>query len=65
MQIASEVGWKYAPVVATLEAKRKAKSAAFYERKKAQKRLVQKAAKNVAGKLKQADQTLQAAGYTL
>lgn len=63
--IASEVGWKYAPVVAKLEEKRKAKSAAYYERKKAQKRLVEKATKNVAGKLKSAEQTLVAAGYTL
>jgi large subunit ribosomal protein L13Ae len=42
--IAATVGWKYEDVVAKLEEKRKVKSAAFYERKRALLHLRQKAA---------------------
>lgn len=41
--LASRCGWQYAEVVDTLEAKRKVKAAAFYEKKKAAARLNAKA----------------------
>jgi len=37
-RLAHEVGWKYQDVVARLEERRKVKGAAYYERKKAQRR---------------------------
>ena len=41
--LATRCGWQYAEVIETLEAKRKVKSAEFYEKKKAALRLKSKA----------------------
>lgn len=45
--LASRLGWKHAETLKTLEAKRKVKSAAFYEKKKARLALVKEATKQV------------------
>ncbi|CAL4215355.1 unnamed protein product [Meganyctiphanes norvegica] len=47
-RLSHEVGWKYQSVVATLEAKRKAKSAVFYKTRLTEKKLRVKAAEKVA-----------------
>lgn len=64
-RLASEVGWKYADVVKTLEEKRKLKSAAVYDRKKASARLETKAKLAAAKKLAPIATTLASFGYTL
>ena len=64
-RLSTEVGWKYADVVEKLEEKRKVKSGAFYERKKAHARLVTKAKANVANDLKPVKATMESFGYTL
>ncbi|KAG8534046.1 60S ribosomal protein L16 [Bacidia gigantensis] len=46
-RLSHEVGWKYQDVVKTLEEKRKVKSAAYYELKKAMRRQLAEAQKNV------------------
>ncbi|KKA25484.1 60S ribosomal protein L16 [Rasamsonia emersonii CBS 393.64] len=53
-RLSHEVGWKYQDVVARLEERRKVKSAAYYERKKAARRLLAQAQKtaNVDEKIK-------------
>jgi large subunit ribosomal protein L13Ae len=63
--LAKQVGWKYGEVVSKLEQKRKTKGQAYYERKKAAGRLVEKAKKNVAGELAPVQKTLESFGYTL
>jgi len=50
-RLSSEVGWLQREVVTTLEAKRKVRSAAFYERKKALLKIKAKAQVNQAAKL--------------
>merc|ERR1712170_336280 len=50
-RLSHEVGWKYQNVVATLEAKRKVKSKAFYEKKKNENKLREQAKKDVAAKI--------------
>ncbi|KAJ3187089.1 60S ribosomal protein L16B [Gaertneriomyces sp. JEL0708] len=62
-RISSEFGWKYQDVVARLEEKRKTKSKAYYEKKKALLRIRVQAEKKVAGELTAEKQTLAAAGY--
>jgi large subunit ribosomal protein L13Ae len=51
-RLAKEVGWKYSDLLNRLEAKRKVKSAAFYERKKALTKLRTKALANKSNDLK-------------
>jgi len=47
-RLSHEVGWKYQDVVARLEERRKAKSQAYYERKKLAQRQLSEAKKNAA-----------------
>lgn len=49
-RLSSEVGWKYSDVVARLEERRKAKGAAYYERKKVAARQLSEAKKTAAAK---------------
>lgn len=62
-RLSSEFGWKYEDVVARLEEKRKVKSKAYYEKKKALLRIRATAEKSVAKDLKQVDATLAATGF--
>ncbi|KAG2182267.1 hypothetical protein INT43_007194 [Umbelopsis isabellina] len=62
-RISHEVGWKYQDVVAKLEEKRKAKSAAYYQRKKAVVALKSKAAASKADDLKSVNESITAYGY--
>jgi large subunit ribosomal protein L13Ae len=62
-RISHEVGWKYQDVVAKLEEKRKAKSAAYYQRKKAVVALKSKAAASKADALKSVNESITAYGY--
>jgi large subunit ribosomal protein L13Ae len=62
-RLSHEVGWKYQTVVAKLEDKRKIRSAAFYQRKKALSKLRVKAAKAVADKVAPQNKLLQSYGY--
>merc|ERR1719216_304131 len=50
-RLSHEVGWKYQNVVATLEAKRKVKAAHYYQRKKVEIKLREKAKTQVASKV--------------
>jgi large subunit ribosomal protein L13Ae len=62
-RISHEVGWKYQDVVAKLEEKRKAKSAAYYQRKKAVVALKSKAAASKSDALKSVNESITAYGY--
>ncbi|KAJ3273458.1 serine palmitoyltransferase, long chain base subunit [Terramyces sp. JEL0728] len=62
-RLSAEFGWKYNDVVATLEEKRKVKSKAFYEKKKALLRARAAAEKKAAGELKAVNATLAASGF--
>merc|ERR1712241_1051915 len=62
-RLSHEVGWKYQSVVATLEAKRKAKSAEFYARSKANAKLRAQAKANVAKRIAPSQDTMSAMGY--
>ncbi|ORX49809.1 hypothetical protein DM01DRAFT_1337949 [Hesseltinella vesiculosa] len=62
-RISHEVGWKYQDVVAKLEDKRKAKSAAYYERKKALIALQKKAVESKADAVKDINASLVTLGY--
>jgi large subunit ribosomal protein L13Ae len=62
-RISSEFGWKYQDVVERLEEKRKIKSKAYYEKKKALLRAKATAAQSVAKDLEKTQSTLQAAGF--
>ncbi|ORX99658.1 60S ribosomal protein L16 [Basidiobolus meristosporus CBS 931.73] len=62
-RLSSEVGWKYEDVVKKLEEKRKVKSKAYYERKKAILNLKAKAAASKAEDLKSINESLAAYGY--
>jgi len=62
-RLSGEVGWKHAAVVAKLEEKRKIRSKAYYERKKALERLRTKAIANREEQLKPINTQLQAYGY--
>ncbi|KAF3808060.1 60S ribosomal protein L16 [Colletotrichum gloeosporioides] len=61
-RLSHEVGWKYQDVVARLEERRKAKGAAYYERKKVAQRQITDAKKNAKVDQKTA-QALEAFGY--
>ncbi|KAJ4152793.1 hypothetical protein LMH87_009313 [Akanthomyces muscarius] len=61
-RLSHEVGWKYQDVVARLEERRKAKGAAYYERKRVAARQLTDAKKTAAGK-SQATKKLAALGY--
>ncbi|KAI8994971.1 60S ribosomal protein L16 [Pilobolus umbonatus] len=62
-RISHEVGWKYQDVVAKLEEKRKAKSAAFYQRKTALIALKNKAVSNKAASVKDLNASIAALGH--
>merc|ERR1712002_516480 len=62
-RLSHEVGWKYQGVVATLETKRKAKSAVYYKSKMADKKLRIKAAEKIAAKTAKLDSTIVAYGH--
>ncbi|OAA48816.1 Ribosomal protein L13 [Cordyceps fumosorosea ARSEF 2679] len=61
-RLSHEVGWKYQDVVARLEERRKAKGAAYYERKRVAARQISDAKKSAAAK-SQASKKLAALGY--
>ncbi|CAK7271091.1 60S ribosomal protein L16A [Sporothrix epigloea] len=61
-RLSHEVGWKYQDVVARLEERRKAKGAAYYERKKVAARQLSEAKKNAKVDSKTA-QALESFGY--
>merc|ERR1711887_472425 len=62
-RLSHEVGWKYQGVVATLETKRKAKSAVYYKTKLDNQKLRVKAAEKVATRTSNLDQTIVAYGH--
>lgn len=62
-RISSEVGWKYGETVDKLEAKRKVKSQAFYERKNAALKRRAAAATAAASELAPINEQLQQLGY--
>jgi len=64
-RLSQEVGWKYSSTIESLEKKRKIKSAAFFNRKRAVAKLRAQAVKKTASnpKLEQANQILDKAGY--
>lgn len=57
-RLAGEIGWKHSATVDKLEAKRKVRSAAFYNRKKALLKIKAKAAASVVGKVPAAEQAV-------
>merc|ERR1711915_102698 len=61
--LAAEVGWQHTEIIQTLEARRKIRSKAFYERKKAYARLRTEASKNVSEELEGVNSTLAELGY--
>ncbi|WP_459806087.1 uL13 family ribosomal protein, partial [Herbidospora sp. RD11066] len=62
-RLSHEVGWKYKDVLETLEEKRKAKAAVYYEHKKKVEKLRQKAAEDKAEELKAVNEVLESYGY--
>ena len=62
-RLAAETGWKYQDVIATLEAKRKAKAELYWENKQKKKALKATAAANVAEKTAAIDAQLAELGY--
>jgi len=62
-RLSKEVGWKYEEVVKKLEEKRKAKSQAFYERKKELEKIRTRALKNKEGELRNIQQTISTFGH--
>ena len=62
-QLSSQVGWKYAETVKTLEEKRKVRSKAYYLRKKALERLRKKAIQQNKDKLEPIQKNLEQYGY--
>ncbi|ORX53401.1 ribosomal protein L13 [Piromyces finnis] len=62
-RVSSEFGWKYQDVVEKLEAKRKVKAQAYYEKKKAVLNLKAKAAQNAEASLKAVNETIANSGY--
>ncbi|KAI8147325.1 60S ribosomal protein L16 [Fennellomyces sp. T-0311] len=62
-RISKEVGWKYQDVVAKLEEKRKAKSAAYYQRKTALAAVEKKAVESKAAAIKDINASLAALGH--
>lgn len=62
-RLAHEVGWQYRDVIAKLEAKRKVKSAAFYERKKSKEKLFAAALKSDVVKNSPYQKIIESYGY--
>merc|ERR1719402_522400 len=62
-RLASDVGWKYATVVDALEAKRKARSKLRYEKKKAEKKLWEKAKADVAEQIAPHQKVIEDCGH--
>jgi large subunit ribosomal protein L13Ae len=62
-RLSSEFGWKYQDIVERLEEKRKIKSKAFYEKKKALLRARQATVQKASAELKKVDTILSASGY--
>ena len=62
-RVSHEVGWKYNDVVANLEEKRKVKSKAFYERKKAIANVRSKAVSSKTSELAAVQEKIAALGY--
>ncbi|EIE90993.1 hypothetical protein G6F57_002163 [Rhizopus arrhizus] len=62
-RISHEVGWKYQDIVAKLEEKRKAKSAAYYQRKVALAAIQKKAVESKADSVKEVNSAIAALGY--
>lgn len=62
-RLSHEVGWKYKDVLETLEEKRKAKAAVYYEHKKKVEKLKQKALQNKAEELKSLNEVLENYGH--
>ncbi|CAO3624829.1 unnamed protein product [Cunninghamella echinulata] len=62
-RISHEVGWKYQDVVAKLEEKRKAKSAAYYQRKSALAAIQKKAVESKADAVKNINTSLATLGH--
>ncbi|KAG0851989.1 hypothetical protein G6F17_008507 [Rhizopus arrhizus] len=62
-RISHEVGWKYQDIVAKLEEKRKAKSAAYYQRKVALAAIQKKAVESKADSIKDINTSIAALGY--
>jgi len=62
-RVSHEVGWKYNDVVANLEEKRKVKSQAFYERKKAIANVRSKAVSSKTSELAAVQEKIAALGY--
>ena len=61
--LANNVGWKHKDLVDSLEDKRRAKSEAFYQKKKAKEALRAKAEEACAGELAKVNEVLAASGY--
>ena len=62
-RLSHEFGWKYQSIVATLEEKRKAISAAYYDKKKSLNRLIKKAASIKASEIAPIATKLAALGF--
>uniref|UniRef100_A0A915C8P4 Large ribosomal subunit protein uL13 n=2 Tax=Parascaris univalens TaxID=6257 RepID=A0A915C8P4_PARUN len=62
-RLAHEVGWQYQDVVAKLEARRKVRSAAFYERKKEMSKLREKALEEAKKKVAPLQAIIESYGY--
>jgi len=62
-RLAAETGWKYQDVIATLEAKRKAKAEMYWENKQKKKAVKDQAIANVASKTAAIDAQLAELGY--
>lgn len=61
--LASNVGWKHKELVDRLEDKRRAKSEVYYQKKKSNAALKEKAEETAAGELAKINEVLSAAGY--
>ncbi|XP_015928295.1 large ribosomal subunit protein uL13 [Parasteatoda tepidariorum] len=64
-RLSHEVGWKYQTVIETLEAKRKAKSAAYYGKKRRDEKLRKVAMEKVAKTIEPQKQILRSYGYNV
>ncbi|XP_078001433.1 large ribosomal subunit protein uL13-like isoform X2 [Glandiceps talaboti] len=62
-RLSSEVGWKYANVIDTLEAKRKARGEIRYKKKKDERKLWEKAKTDVADKIAEHQKIIEECGY--
>ncbi|CAD6187839.1 unnamed protein product [Caenorhabditis auriculariae] len=62
-RLSHEVGWQYQDVVATLEAKRKVKGAAYHEQKKKLNKLQEQAKINAASKIAQYQKIIESYGF--